>query len=190
MCKSIRLNYLRQPTENSCWLACAAMVANYYGENNPNLNVEKFAERYGFDINEMGSAVEAIETALRDTYKNMEMPADECAIPTFEEIKKQILGDNDVRESRPLLCCVGITEGVPYPEDTSRAKPELEYEGGHWILIVGFEDDNICVADPSAREWNITKVPYDLLEYKRQDARLYWKNTSYLDFNNLLNNTN
>lgn len=170
---------------NTCWLACAAMVCRYILD--PNMTEEMVVQKLGVDGDQMGSAPDAILSLYRqyvsnDTRKSKDLiPCDEYTIPTFQEIQKEIKGEGQAGKPRPLLCCVGVDE--PKSRDAEgRPLVQKKYQNGHCVVIIGagYNDNGIpylYVADP-AYDGPIY-VPYCQSQYV---LGLYWENTTYFNF--------
>jgi papain like cysteine protease AvrRpt2 len=158
----------RQNSENSCWACASRSIINWY-EKSPKYssdqelaaawNTAKPGQNHN-NINIQQSAVAALEDLGYET------GADERAIPKADEIKEQI------EKGQPLLAIVGESQ-LPSGEQRN-----LNYQQGHWVVIIGISSDlsTIEVFDPA--EGSIQPVAYNKDTYK---SKVYWQNTSYVD---------
>ncbi len=165
----------QQPKSNDCWLACAAMIANYY---HPGLNatVEGIRRNHHIKPGVDGSAPKLLITINGGLWCSENIPVENYAIPTFEEIAEEI-----IKQKKPLLCLVSTerrTTKLNDPNAAGRASRDLTATNGHWIVLVGVDTDTreLLVADPA--EEDKQQVKYDPLRYT---ASLYWQNTTYID---------
>src|SRR5690606_20949940 len=157
----------RQKTDNSCWAAAGRSINNWYklqrksGKNPMYITDGEFVDacsaagKNSYSVDVQASAVAALEDLGYET------PADERPFPEKNEIKEEI------KEGKPLLAIVGA--------DNPEGKRNLEYKGGHWVVIVGISNDgsSIKVFDPAkgATEW----IDYDLIVYETIDGEpIYW----------------
>lgn len=174
--------HIQQPTKNSCWIACAAMVINHFA--GLNYTVQHLANSYGLDLDQKGSPIELIRKVFRYLYTYQEMPMDGFAVPTVDEIAREISGANVSGVPRPLLCCVGTD--IPPQKIGERTLAVSEYKDGHWILIIGIDCVNnkylLTISDPE--ENRLIRVIYDSEKYLRYGLYYthFWENTTYFNF--------
>ena len=176
-----KFKHIQQQKENSCWVACAAMIINCvckttYQDEDEFKKAHKIAKNTG---DKQGNPMGLINQVLKKTKDFKCMVSDDHPLPTAQEIK-----DHFKDCGTPLLCCVGTDK--PTKEDNyGKIMPNNEYSGGHWILIIGIQEDNnnynLIVADPADGE--PTPVLMDDITYQSDDNfTLYWENTSYVNF--------
>ena len=176
-----KYKHMKQPTENSCWITCAAMIIN--ADAKKRCTVETLIHRYELNDKMMDSPFTVLEKQYGRLLTDDKISTDQYAIPTIEEIKDQIC-----TKEKPFICCVGITEPESTVKDSlGRACTIPNYEGGHWILITGVDTEIIngkeklylYILDPELDsgdwfEWH-PKI------YWNKEPKLYWQNTTYFD---------
>lgn len=162
------LNYKikKQKYTNSCWAAVLNSVLLYMNASGEWTKADLIKE-----VNRMDSPIKY----LQDIYSKTDWEkaednfcADDKAIPTFEEIKTQINEDN--------LFISNIT--------WEKHDPDLEYQGGHWIAIIGYDEANetLYIHDPAYSVKQTLKYVNDPSEgFVYGDSRIYFTNTSYID---------
>lgn len=162
-----------QAAPNSCWACAGREIVNWYiaqgkaGAYRASQfdSDQKFADEYAAaaknpaykDIDIQRSAADAL------AYLGFGNNTDSRPIPLPDEIRDEI-GDK-----KPLLAIIGSTN--------PRGKPNLAAKEGHWLVIVGINDDGsqIEVFDPA--EGKVVAVAYGAT----YTAGSYWQNTSYVD---------
>lgn len=168
----------RQAAKESCWACAARMITNWFAINSvkPSYDTDQALATAWSESPNKGKDVknptnidisQSAAAALADLgYKNY----------TFSTViaePGEIL--DDIGHGRPLLALVGT-------ERPSNREPNLEYKGGHWVVITGINDDGtlIEVFDPDDGAKKI--VPYHISEYMREgyDTQ-FWQHTSYFD---------
>lgn len=167
----LNIPFIQQKKSNSCWIACARMLFNFF-----------------FDTDISDAVIEAIMGAEGNVEGNPIIALEEMATIEVEEftypvvIPKYSVIKTNIENNRPFICCVKSerTDTVNY-----------NVSGGHWILIVGFECDNagefqyLYVADPACDE--VRYISYDPQVYWGQDRagnpiEMYWQNSSIIKF--------
>lgn len=183
--------HIKQKYENSCWAACAMMIINCVCGKNYK-DEDKFIQMCDFTkykINEQGNPIDLIDKVLEDSsYQTLYadndeiMPLDDHPLPTAKEIK-----DHFKDYGTPLVCCVGEHQPTQKNPKDGTIMPDNEYSGGHWILIIGIQEDHkgyeLIIADPTYKK--TTSVRMNDTIYKvgvGSRKTLYWENTSYVNF--------
>ncbi|WP_122643949.1 hypothetical protein [Luxibacter massiliensis] len=172
---------IRQTTDHGCWIACAVMIWNYM--NNIKTTVHQVKKEFEIKEDAQGSPAELLGKMYG--LENGEyidcFPMDQYAVPKFEEIKGEFQKDDAENPPRPILCCVGSEQ--PYqetgPGDSQRFKKQEKVKAGHWIIIIGLEEDKLIIVEP----WDGAKhtVVYNSLYYVRSiNEKYYWQNSSYV----------
>ena len=175
---------LQEENKNCCWIACAAMLIKYFSDLD--YSVDSLARSLGLDKSTQGSPIDILARVYRGIYSFSDMPMDNHALPTIEEIEWEIAGHNSTRTKRPLLCCVGTEEPTIIDSYTERPMGNPEYNNGHWIIITGINRESgkckLNISDPAL--CSPTEVDYDIKEYKRcgLEGKYYWENTTYFNF--------
>ena len=167
-----------QDALNSCWASAARSIINWYhslDESSPGPfdSDQELADAWDAadpghqhnDINIQQSAAGALEALgfVNNT--------DERAIPEPDEIL------DSINNGYPLLAIVGTEQPDP--------NPNLDYQDGHWVVIVGIDSDQpdatLQVFDPV--DGLIHAVTYDAAMYLQPPGVpvQYWQNTSYVD---------
>ncbi|MGI2908356.1 C39 family peptidase [Tolypothrix sp. VBCCA 56010] len=168
--KLLDIRQTDQLKKTSCWAACGRVINNFFALTN------KKRKTFDSDI-DFGNAVgmnidkyENIEQALvHEDIKCYGGQDDTGNIPTFQEIKESIDGNE------PIAVCVSVKE-VKYPENV---------KDGHYILIVGYDDDGkkIYIMDPDPRVNNVVPIPYspNVYEIGFDIPKQYWGVTYYTE---------
>lgn len=150
----------KQEGKDSCWACVTRMINNYYvaaGKGGTNKKIDTdtdLAKLVGKTIDKQESAAAALATLK---YANS---ADSAPIPTKEEIKDAI------SDGTPLIAIIAV--------DNPGGKRNLKAQQGHWVVIVGIEEDVISVFDPDNGKINT-------VAYGEKYNSWYWQNTSYVD---------
>jgi hypothetical protein len=171
----------QQETQDSCWASAGRSIVNWYhgldqSGPNPEYRSDKaFAEAWNsvkpghdyqnIDVQRSAAAALADLGFINNT--------DDRAIPRPGEICDAI------NDGMPLLAIVGDKRPDP--------SPDLAYEKGHWVVIVGItidtdapdESATLQVFDPA--DGMVHHVSYDPELYQPGQPCLYWQNTSYVD---------
>lgn len=162
------LNYKikKQKYTNSCWAAVLNSVLQYMNASGEWKKVDLIEE-----VDEMDSPIKYLQDIYSETDPEKaegNFCADDKAIPTFKEIKKQINADN--------LFISNIT--------WEKHDPDLEYQGGHWIAIIGYDDNNrtLYIHDPAYSDKQTLEYVNDPSEgFAYGNSTIYFANTSYID---------
>jgi hypothetical protein len=197
-----KFQHYHQTGDETCWLSCVRMIHNYLVaiKHAPSMFNKKFNSDEEL-LRTLQRCSPKIKTATRGhcTGKiNLKMipqysarealialgypdkgTLDDHAIPTIEEIE-------DAIHSRcPLLSTIGAT----IPQGTGKEGKRYlatkeEYEGGHYVIIIGIYDDSdkkkrLKIADPAYA--TVTDVAYDPVFYEAYGSKSFWINTEYAD---------
>lgn len=162
-----------QAASNACWACAGREIVNWYiGKGKAGsyqasqfATDQQFADQYAAaaskpaysDINVQRSAADALACLGFDNN------TDGSPIPTADEIRIEL------QDQKPLLAIIGSTN--------PRGTPNLKAKQGHWLVIVGINDDGsqIEVFDPA--EGKVVTVAYGTT----YTSGWYWQNTSYVD---------
>lgn len=165
----LNIHIVRQTTENDCWICCAAMIYNYLHPKAPvtykngvmDPMIQRYLTEHHKSTKDQGPAIELMEyLGVTDGGAN------DKPFPQKGEIKSQI--DN----GGLFLCCVG--------GENPKGEANLEYKGGHWVILYGYEDDGniLYFADPDKGRAFPFRVGYDEARYLRG---IYYESTTYVD---------
>ena len=159
---------LKQATDMSCWACTSRMIVNYYEDSEQYSSDQKIADAYATLTNnvndkDLSKSKSASDVLTLLGYKN-EM--DDHHFPTYNEIKATIDADT------PLLSLVATQ---------SPTGLDAQHESNHWVVIVGYDNGQIVVADPYQN--NLITIAYDKDKYVYSGYAdtYYWVNTSYVD---------
>ncbi|QWP78602.1 hypothetical protein J5226_09490 [Lysobacter sp. K5869] len=162
-----------QAVSNSCWACAGREIVNWYiGQGEAGSyqasqfdSDQKFADQYATaakdpaykDIDVQRSAADAL------AYLGFDNNTDSRPIPEPDEIRVEL------RSKKPMLAIIGSTN--------PGKKPNLDAKEGHWLVIVGINDDGsrIEVFDPALGK--VVTVAYGAT----YTSGSYWQNTSYVD---------
>lgn len=158
--------YDRMQRDNDCWVSAAIMIYNCMRSDKIDRTNRIIQDDPNFRNGQMGSASDLL---WKLGIKNYVYTT--ARFPTREQIGKYI------DKNKPFLCCVGA--------DYSGKKPDIAYQGGHWVVIYGYEVsggtlsqrvvNRVRVADPDPNVGCVT-IDYDEAVYGSN----YWENTSYM----------
>jgi hypothetical protein len=115
----------------------------------------------GYSVDRPASA----PAALGD--RGCEIPTDENAIPTLQEIATEIAAGT------PLLVNIGRHK-------RTRTKANLTASGGHWVVIIGVnpQEGTVAIFDPSTGTVRI--ITYEALRCLLYFPAWYYNNTTYV----------
>lgn len=118
----------KQKYEKSCWAACIGMVLKL--DTGSIFDDDLIARNAGIaEANEYQDVAEVMKTL-----NIFDATDDEDVRPSFKEIKEEI------DKGRPIVQCLNSKEIKPFESSS----------GGHYVLIIGYEnDDTIIMIDPS-----------------------------------------
>jgi len=165
-----------QKRTESCWACAARMINNW------------FAKKSGKPTYDNDQALATAWSKSLDKGKDVKNPTN-IDIPQSAAAALADLGyknytfttviaepgeiADEIGKGHPLLALVG-TEKPP------KGEPNLNYKGGHWVVITGISDDRkrIEVFDPDdgAKKF----VLYEKSKYEREGYEMqFWQHTSY-----------
>lgn len=162
---------------NSCWAACGRSISNYFvnaGKIKLKIFIsdQEFAHAWAKATNSARGSDRwhiSIQQSAAAALGDLGMPnyIYSTPFPTVDEIKE------DISDGKPVLAIIGANK----PKNN---KPNAGAKNGHWVCIVGIDDNgqNIAVYDP--QNGKINKVAFDADKYNGY-LNMYWQNSSYFD---------
>ncbi|WP_429930671.1 papain-like cysteine protease family protein [Agrobacterium vitis] len=159
----------QQAEATSCWACAGRSISNYLvAPGAPFASDQAFATAWfqvtHDPVNAEISTMQSASAALIDL--GVHNNTDGAPLPTIEEIVEQI------ERQRPMLTIIG--------DDNPDGKPNIEYQDGHWMVIVGADQaaNTITVFDPATG--TLATVAYNASRYLGYQTGNFWQNTSYI----------
>ena len=127
--KLIAIPLMRQATDHTCGVASLQAILAYYGVDcREDLLAQKLkADQYA-NIDEIGNYM----TGLGFTVKRH----DNMSLAQLKDC---------IDRGQPLMVCVQAWE----PEGTTLEQYQNCWDAGHWVVVIGYDAQNIYVMDPS-----------------------------------------
>lgn len=146
-CLNIKMPYFKQESWYTCGPACLRMVLSFFGIARTEAEVMKEC-----DTTELGTTTAKISTAA---YK-FDLKSSPLKNANLDDIK------NDLRKGRPVIVLID---------------PSYLYGGisgfGHFIVIVGFSDEEIIYHDPDASEGKYLHINYEVFQNSWKATRCW-----------------
>lgn len=172
MKKKILPNYIwiGQKTGKGCAYAVANQIITYY--NNHRKNASELCTKDEQDgVASAIGLLEDLEVRLSSIYKDNRFNG------TFTMDKKPILTKDEIiqliEDNNPIVCLVGEGDPPIINEETNEYVAVSDYQDGHWVVIIGYDDTNpnkfkILVSDPEIDlEKNDCWISYGIIYYTR-----------------------
>jgi hypothetical protein len=152
-----------QAAEYSCWACCARYVNNYYAARFHGRNViasdAAVAEILHQPLDGPADVHVVLETLGLSDSRDSEY------IPQLREIQAEI------DAGRPLVVCIS-------PERHGYLSNE-PIVGGHYVVIVGYEGNDIIIMDPGQDYHDIYRQTYHQTTYNQYEPAWFWCGTEY-----------
>jgi Peptidase_C39 like family len=153
--KELNVAFAKQEHDKSCWACCTRLLVNYYQRQEVYKTDDDIAQTLSLKADNYQDIRKVLEAS--SCFNGID---DTDVVPSFDVIKQQI------NAGRPLVECVSGTA----------VSPGGNVIGGHYVLIVGYNDadQNICVIDPDELSMGKAWVLYDKKNYNATYDVLYW----------------
>jgi len=127
--KLIAIPLMRQATDHTCGVASLQAILAYYGiDCREDVLAQKLkADQYA-SIDEIERYMTGLGFKVNRHYEMSLAQLKDC-----------------IDRGQPLMVCVQAWE----PEGTTLEQYQNSYDAGHWVVVVGYDDQNIYMMDPS-----------------------------------------